>query len=56
MDKGKTISELNKMKYYIEAMCKGIGEEYQKELKELRFEVIKTIKKIEEKVGLWPQT
>ena len=52
MDKGKTISELNKMKYYLEQMYKGIGEGYQKELKELRFEVIKTIKKIEEKVGL----
>lgn len=49
MDKGKTISELYKMKYYLEAMYKGIGEEYQKELKELRWEIIKTIKTIEEK-------
>lgn len=49
MDKGKTLNELYRFKYYLEVMCKGVGEEYQKELKELRFEVIKTIKKIEEK-------
>lgn len=49
MDKNKTLNELYRFKYYLEAMCKGIGEEFQKELKELRWEVIKTIKAIEEK-------